>query len=1132
MIPTQSAARVRRQYNQWVANQTLEDYCLRFTASEARRWSYERVANTALGAISFLALEAIGGIITLHYGFTNAVSAIACVSLIIFVTSLVVGYYAARYGIDIDLLTRGAGFGYIGSTLSSLIYAIFTFVFFAIETAIMAEALQMSFGVPLPAGYVVSALIIIPLVTHGITFISRLQLWTQPIWATLQVLPFVFIPFVHPQLFTQWRDFGGTVSGSAAFGLPWFGAAASVVFSLMAQIGEQVDFLRFLPQRRAGADLRWWCSLVAAGPGWILIGAAKMLAGSLLAVLALRQGFDLGQAAQPTYMYRAAFGYVFASPVVALIVAGVFIILSQIKINVTNAYAGSIAWSNFFSRLTHSHPGRVVWLVFNVAIALLLTEMGIYRTFDSLLALYSNLAVAWVGAIVADLVVNKALGWSPPGIEFKRAYLPDINPVGVGSMFIATTLALIAFSGALGATVQGLAGFIGLGAAFITAPVIACATQGRFYLARVPARAAAARAASKTGDKITCCICEHQFEPQDMAQCPAYGGMICSLCCTLDARCRDCCKSGASAIEQITAGLKLVLPLGLFAKVHSRLVHYLGVFSVLCLLIAIMLVLVYLQASIDYAAHLVAIRAIFAEIFCILVIMIGVAAWLLVLAQESRTVAQEETQRQTSLLIEEIESHRRTDAELQRAKEMAEAANSAKTRYVLEINHELRSPLNAVFGYIQLLDRDPAIPSRWRNAVRVIRRSAEHMSGLIEDLFDISKIQAGRLELHRDEVPLAEFLQEIVDGFQLQAAEKGLDFRFECNAPLPKVIYADEKRLRQIFINLLSNAIKFTPQGSVNLVIQRQGAVSRIEVSDTGIGIPPEDRDRIFQPFVRGQPTGIDSASGTGLGLTITKLLVEMMGGEISLRSAPGRGSTFTVRLLMPEVLRPVTLAPADPQVVGYDGKRQTVLLADDDDHHRDLMRDFLTPLGFVVHGVADGQACLEAAQIYDPDIVLLDVSMPGMSGLEVAATLRRTASRRARIVMISGNSLDFDSDGMPHYDAKLPKPVDLQALLEAMTRTSPIVRESTPGPGAARASARGHEVVSAATVPDRQHLRDLYLLGDIGHIHGIRAKLSEIAQQVPRTGPFIETLDALVARLELPRYMNILKELLEARPG
>src|ERR1700741_1272129 len=209
MTAHQRIVRVRRNYNQWVANQTLEDYALRFTAKSARKWSSARVANTAIGAVSFLALEAIGGAIAINYGFVNATAAILIVSGLIFLTSLPIAYYAATYGVDIDLLTRGAGFGYLGSTITSLIYASFTFLFFAIEAAIMSLAFEMCFGIPLFIGYVLSSLIVIPLVTQGITFISRFQSWTQPVGIVLHLIPFVFIALADSDSFERWTNFSG-----------------------------------------------------------------------------------------------------------------------------------------------------------------------------------------------------------------------------------------------------------------------------------------------------------------------------------------------------------------------------------------------------------------------------------------------------------------------------------------------------------------------------------------------------------------------------------------------------------------------------------------------------------------------------------------------------------------------------------------------------------------------------------------------------------------------------------------------------------------------------------------------------------------------------------------------------------
>src|SRR5438270_781307 len=198
----QRVVKVRRDYNSWVARETMEDYALRYTPQRFRKWSTWRVANTAFGAASFLILEAVGATLLVQYGFINALWAIVATGVIIFVAGLPISIYAARYGVDMDLLTRGAGFGYIGSTLTSLIYASFTFIFFAPEAAVMAYALELALGVPPTWGYVVCALVVIPLVTHGVSTISRLQIWTQPLWLVMLVVPFVYVLVRDPGAFT------------------------------------------------------------------------------------------------------------------------------------------------------------------------------------------------------------------------------------------------------------------------------------------------------------------------------------------------------------------------------------------------------------------------------------------------------------------------------------------------------------------------------------------------------------------------------------------------------------------------------------------------------------------------------------------------------------------------------------------------------------------------------------------------------------------------------------------------------------------------------------------------------------------------------------------------------------------
>ncbi|MHC2335591.1 hybrid sensor histidine kinase/response regulator [Bradyrhizobium sp. USDA 4454] len=1117
MAGRQRIDRVRRQYNQWVANQTLEDYALRFTAKSARRWSAARVANTALGAISFLALEAIGGTITLNYGAMNASAAILVVSVIIFLCGLPIAYHAAKCGIDIDLLTRGAGFGYIGSTITSLIYASFTFIFFAIEAVILASALDMCFGIPRPIGYLISAVVIIPLVIYGITLISRFQLWTQPLWIILHIMPFAAIAWANPHSFTEWRTFAGDHGDPAGnLDLLLFGTAASVVFALVAQVGEQVDFLRFLPRDRRTSRKAWWIALVGAGPGWIVLGALKLLAGSFLAFFALSHGVSAEHAAEPANMYLEAFRYVLSQPDLAMALTGTFVILSQVKINVTNAYAGSIAWSNFFSRLTHSHPGRVVWLVFNVVVALLLMEIGVYKALEQTLALYSNVAIAWVGALVADLVINKPLGLRPQHIEFKRAHLCDINPVGVGAMTIATVVSISAFYGLFGPTAKALSAFVALAVAFIAAPLIAWATDGKYYIARKPKRS------WQNLESIQCCICEHAFEPEDMASCPAYAGPICSLCCSLDARCHDLCKPHARIGAQVSDALGKVMPQPIYARLNSQLGHYLGVFAVSAGLVALVLGLIYLQTTAAVHANELLADVLW-KVFFALTLIIGVVAWLFVLAQQSRRAAEAETRRQTTLLIQEIDAHKRTDAELQRAKEVAESANLAKSRYVVGLSHELRSPLNAISGYAQLLEQDDSLHIRPREQVRVVRRSADHLSGLIDGILDISKIEAGRLYLSRDEVRLNDFLEQLVGMFRLQAAAKGIDFVFKRPAVLPVVVYADEKRLRQILINLLSNAIKFTQSGQVQFVVHYRSPVAEFEVIDTGPGIQPDDLERIFAPFERGALGVTQPQTGTGLGLTISRLLAGVMGGDIKVLSTVGTGSTFRVKLLLSEVTNPRRDAPVEAPVYGYHGPRKTILITDDDPTHRDLLREILAPLGFILLSAPDGPACLALAQHCRPDMFLLDISMAGMDGWTVAETLRSEGHHQARILMISASALEAHGAPLaqPFHDGYLMKPIDIPRLLETIRQLLKIEWQYEAEP-----TSPPHWKPDSGSRPPVNYVEELISLGQLGYIRAIQLKLDEIGNEHPEHTDFVGQMRALIDRFDLDQYMATLKTL------
>jgi signal transduction histidine kinase/CheY-like chemotaxis protein/purine-cytosine permease-like protein len=1159
--------KARRDYNSWVARETMEDYALRFTPHGFRRWSEWRVANTAFGAASFLILEAVGATLMVQHGFLNAALAILATGLVIFLAGWPISVYAARHGVDMDLLTRGAGFGYIGSTITSLIYASFTFIFFALEAAVMAYALELAFDIPPAWGYLICALVVIPLVTHGVTVISRLQVWTQPLWLVMLILPYIYVLQANPDLIDGLLRYGGEQGTGAGFSLLAFGAATTVGIALITQMGEQADYLRFMPAPRPGARWRWWLGVTVGGPGWVILGVLKMLGGALLAYLALTHMVPADRAVDPNQMYLAAWETVTSNYGWAVAATAVFVIVSQLKINVTNAYAGSLAWSNFFSRLTHAHPGRVVWMVFNTAIALVLMEMNVFSALEHVLGLYANVAIAWMMAVVADLVVNKPLGLSPPGIEFKRAHLYDINPVGVGAMGIASVLSIVAHLGAFGPLAQAFSAAIALITAFVAAPLIAWATKGRYYLARrtiplvpaagqpatgvpiVPVAGAAAAPDAGTYRRLqTCCICERDYEGPDMAHCPAYQGPICSLCCTLDARCDDLCKPEARLAAQWQAALRRVLPRRMAPQLDAGLAHYLLLMGLIAPGLALLLAVIHGQverALGPQAAQLTPmlpnLKEAFVAAYLLMLIVAGIVAWWLVLAQRSRLAAQEESNRQTEALTREIESHRRTDLALQQATREAEAAraradaaNQAKSRYITTISHELRTPLNSILGYAQLLEEGEGSPERRRRAVSVIRRGGDHLLGLIEGTLDIARIESGKLALEVRPMRFADGMAEIARLFELQAAGRGIGFACVVDGRLPPVVRADEKRLRQILINVLGNAVKFTTRGEVCLRVTHQREMARFEISDTGPGMAADELARVFEPFERGSAASGLSAGSTGLGLTIARMLTELMGGEMRVASQPGVGTTFTIRLFLPEVAAalPDAAAPSAPRI-GYAGVRRRILVVDNEEADRRLLLDVLRPLGFEVLTAASGEAAL--ALLHDggaqpPDALFIDLAMPGNDGWETLRRLRERGFDRPAAV-VSANAFDRRGDnpvGLAVEDF-IVKPVRLPDLLDWLGRrlalqwiTAAAPPAAAPGPGDAAADA------AVDRTPPADSLRGLQQALALGHARGVRQQLDALEAADPAHAAFVKRLRAMAQQYRFDAMTDLLKRLLD----
>lgn len=880
--------RIKREYQSWVANETLEDYALRYAAKSYRRWSPGTLANTAIGGISFLALEAIGASITISYGFQNAFAAIVVVSLLIFLVGIPIAYYSSTANVDIDLLTRGAGFGYIGSTITSLVYASFTFIFFALEAAIMAQALEMSIGLNLILGYLVSSLIIIPLAFYGVTLINRLHQITQPVWAILLVLPFVFVLYREPSALSAWSSFGGA-GGESRFDWLAFGAATGVLFSLMGQIGEQVDYLRFLPERTRSNRVAWWAALISAGPGWIVLGGLKILAGSFLAFLALRAGLSPSEAVVPIHMYIKGYEYVFDDRAVVLFVATVFVVISQVKINVTNAYAGSLAWSNCFARLTHYHPGRVVWLVFNVLIALVLMLLGIFATLEAVLSVYSSVVIAWIGALVADLVVLKPLGVSPAYIEFKRAHLYDVNPVGCGAMLIASLLSIGAYAGIFGEVLRAFYAFVALFTAFASAVAIGLLTRGKYYIARPDAHYRNAPAT----DLVQCCVCEKRYEPRDMAHCSFYQGAICSLCCGLENHCHDMCKGVAQARAPAAAPS--------FQPYFSRrLGRFLGLFAIAAAMVGVVFLLSYRLLSDEATAANLDLVNILVRIYLATLVLVAVGAWWIVLTHDSRELAEEE-------LVQSLHHLEMTRGHLVESEKMASLGG-----LVAGVAHEINTPVGiavSAASYLQdrtraareKLDRGGLAESEVRSylddaahSARLLLSNARRAATLVHGF---KRVAVDQTSDQRRRFDLSGYLDETL--LSLQPGLKGtrVSIHAECAAGIEMDGYPGS--LAQVVTNLVLNSVQhgFEPgaPGTIWIRARRADADEVVIVyEDDGAGIAAEFRDRIFEPFF----TTRRHVGGSGLGLHLAyNIVTGRLDGSIEFRPREGGGVVFVITI-------------------------------------------------------------------------------------------------------------------------------------------------------------------------------------------------------------------------------------------
>ncbi|MDZ4878975.1 MAG: Sensor histidine kinase RcsC [Chroococcidiopsis cubana SAG 39.79] len=371
----------------------------------------------------------------------------------------------------------------------------------------------------------------------------------------------------------------------------------------------------------------------------------------------------------------------------------------------------------------------------------------------------------------------------------------------------------------------------------------------------------------------------------------------------------------------------------------------------------------------------------------------------------------------------------------QRAEEIAQSANRAKSEFLANMSHELRTPLNGILGYTQICQKDRDLSEQQKNRMAIVHQCGEHLLTLIDDVLDLAKIEARKMELYPREFDFAEFLQSIVEICKIKADRKGIALIYQTLPPLPKSIRADDKRLRQVLLNLLGNAIKFTETGTIVFQVSYLQQKIRFQIEDSGIGIASEQLEEIFQPF---QQVGENSrkTEGTGLGLAISRQLVEMMGGTLQVKSTLGVGSTFWLDLDLPATHSLTDTAALKRTILAVKGDKRKILVVDDKAINRSILINFLEPLGFDVLDAVDGQDGLNKAQAFKPDAILIDLVMPNLDGFEATRRLRAMPMFKDIVVIaISASVFEFDRQQSLKVGCNdfLPKPIREDDLLQKL---------------------------------------------------------------------------------------------------